>query len=215
MITHNVNPPALVMCRAELEALLAFASQDETRPNLGVTIRKDGAFSTDGAILLAGMFAKPLAIEGLMVVNRYSLERLLLAVPKGGGVRFIFNPAVMENDEIELIVAKDLAHPGAWEKSKPFLWALVPIARDASAPPFEAVIGDEPKRYPKSTPGFDGALLSKIEAIHHAALASGKSKDARVKFHPGDGNQETRSPMRLEWKGFGQSWIALVMPLKD
>ncbi len=80
------DPFSVTMLRAELRALLAFASRDDTRRRISsVVFRHDGAFATDGVTAIAGHWPEPLPDLDSIMLARYPLKRLLRGIPTQGG----------------------------------------------------------------------------------------------------------------------------------
>ena len=208
----SADPFSVVMHRAELRALLKFASQDPSLPHLScVVLRHDGAFATDGHSLLAGHWREPLHSFEPYLLPRRPLHLLNKAVPNGGGVRITMSEELATIDVVSGV--KTLQQ---WDEAKLVLTAKLGLTNGVQSPPYEAVLeqkltgGEGPQR-------FDIRLLSRVSVVEDAAQTAGYSIrgdfGVQIEFGRPGVKGIYKEPSRMVWHGYEQRWTAVVMPV--
>jgi len=221
---------AVVLTRAELAALVGFASRDLGRPHVSSVLfdpARGVACATDGHRLLRASFgARPGAERFLAGIRR--LEWL---------VKHAWSNAIEENDEGVHVAKKDDlwiildASTGRlvdvrWDYSR-YVWQpvftevarvqLEPVADDVAFPPFEAVI----PRYDRNLAGVSQTLSGKFVAESATLLAAAADNiEDGLRFFPPTTGED---PFVIEAQGRGvrdhgplpTKWTAVIMPKRD
>jgi hypothetical protein len=214
----KIDRDTLELTRAELKALLAFASTDETRPHLcGVAIALGAcpprAYASDGHRLIVGactgdrvggtvnaptMIARPELENACKLARPSDRVRIALGPPaETESVRALAAPVGIAS--IQVIDAKGLAVAGFWQGLQP----------DVTPPPVEHLIPD-PTSYPDTRAGWTTLNASYLAAL---ALMRDAAASDPPQCVPTTAIRIHTPPTELDPILFDcGAWLALIMP---
>ena len=184
---------ATFFSKLEIKAILAFTSNDITRPHLSNVLIGPGlAVATDGHRLIKCELPTAEVATSAAVVSAAALEQAAKIVPKGGSVR-----VVVAGRSATVAVVAD-----ATEDAAPIVSFNALI--DAVFPPFGQVIPGRPAKDADvaRSVGVNASYLADIAPVCKAAGVTGMTIHA-----PSD----ALSPIRCD---IGTDWIVVTMPMR-